>query len=187
MQFARIVALSVSAAVAYGILHDQVTARLCVEYFTVGHPLIIATDDPTLLALLWGVLATWWVGVLLGVPLALLSRVGSWPKVAARDLVRPMLRVTACVAVFAAGAGTVGYVSATRGGLALGEPLASRIPHQQHVWFLVDAFAHPASYLGGLLGGLALCGWVVRYRRRLARKARELSTRLESGGARSTI
>jgi hypothetical protein len=32
----RILLLSVAAAVLYGILQDQVTARICVEYFTVG-------------------------------------------------------------------------------------------------------------------------------------------------------
>jgi len=38
MQAIAIVALCIGSAVAYGILHDQVTARVCVEYFTIGHP-----------------------------------------------------------------------------------------------------------------------------------------------------
>ena len=59
----------------YGVAHDLVTAHLSVEYFTVAHP-PIGTDDPFLLALVWGVLATWWVGVLLGVPLAAAARLG---------------------------------------------------------------------------------------------------------------
>lgn len=64
---------------AYGVLHDLVTAHVCVEYFTVGHPQLFEfeTDSPTLLALGWGVVATWWVGAGLGVPLALVARVGS--------------------------------------------------------------------------------------------------------------
>jgi hypothetical protein len=32
----KIVVLCIVAAIAYGILHDQVTARVCVEYFTIG-------------------------------------------------------------------------------------------------------------------------------------------------------
>jgi len=32
MQFLRIVVACVLAAIAYGIVHDQVTARVCVEY-----------------------------------------------------------------------------------------------------------------------------------------------------------
>jgi len=32
------------AAVFYGILHDQITARICVEYFTIGHPIVFGTE-----------------------------------------------------------------------------------------------------------------------------------------------
>jgi hypothetical protein len=55
----KIIVLCIVAAMVYGILHDQVTARVCVEYFTIGHPPIFHTDDPTLLAFGWGVIATW--------------------------------------------------------------------------------------------------------------------------------
>lgn len=70
MEALRIVALAVAAAVAYGVLHDQVTARICVEYFTIGHPLLVPSYSPTLLALAWGVVATWWVGLVGGLVLA---------------------------------------------------------------------------------------------------------------------
>jgi hypothetical protein len=55
----KIILLCVLSAITYGILHDQVTARICVEYFTIGHPPMFATDSPTFLALGWGILATW--------------------------------------------------------------------------------------------------------------------------------
>jgi hypothetical protein len=54
MQFLAIVLISIVAAISYGILHDQITARVCVEYFTMGHAPIFGTDDPTLLGLGWG-------------------------------------------------------------------------------------------------------------------------------------
>jgi hypothetical protein len=38
MESVKIIALCVGAAIAYGVLQDQVTARVCVEYFTIGHP-----------------------------------------------------------------------------------------------------------------------------------------------------
>ena len=64
MEFAKIVLLSVLAAVGYGIAHDSVTAHVCVEYFSVAHPPIFGgTHSPILLALGWGVIATWWVGL----------------------------------------------------------------------------------------------------------------------------
>jgi len=78
MQAGLIVLLCVLAAVAYGVVHDQVTVRVCVEYFTVGHPPVFPTDDPTLLGLGWGVLATWWVGVLLGLGLAVAAAAARW-------------------------------------------------------------------------------------------------------------
>src|SRR5262249_24259868 len=93
MQSLAIVLTCVLAAVAYGIAHDQVTARVCVEYFTVGHPPVFATDDPTWLGIGWGVIATWWVGLLLGVPLAVVARVRSRPKRLGGSLVRPLFWV----------------------------------------------------------------------------------------------
>lgn len=62
MEFLKIVALCISASVLYGIVHDQITARICVEYFTVFHPPVFATTSPTLLGFGWGVIATWWAG-----------------------------------------------------------------------------------------------------------------------------
>ena len=88
MEWLKIILLCILAAVVYGILHDQVTARVCVEYFTIGHPPVFYTDDPTLLAFGWGVIATWWTGAdLLAVPAVLVSRLGSWPKFNAADLI----------------------------------------------------------------------------------------------------
>ena len=74
-----IILSSVFASIVYGILHDQVTARVCVEYFTIGHPPVFNTNDPTLLAIGWGIIATWWVGLILGIPLAVAARAGNRP------------------------------------------------------------------------------------------------------------
>ena len=38
--------MSIFAAIAYGILHDLVTAHVFAEYFTIGHPPVFHTDDP---------------------------------------------------------------------------------------------------------------------------------------------
>jgi hypothetical protein len=37
----KIILACVAAAIIYGILHDQITARVCVEYFTVFHPPVL--------------------------------------------------------------------------------------------------------------------------------------------------
>ncbi len=76
MHWLAIVVLSILACVTYGVIHDQITARICVEYFTIGHPQIIASESPTMLGFVWGVIATWWVGAILGVLLATAARIG---------------------------------------------------------------------------------------------------------------
>jgi hypothetical protein len=171
METTKIICLAMLAAIGYGILHDQITARVCVEYFTIGHPPVFHTDDPTLLGLGWGVIATWWVGLPLGMLLAAAARVGSLPKMDARDLLRPVGVLLACCAVLALIAGLVGYVLANRGVISLDPWLAARIPPARHALFLADGFAHMASYGGSFVGGLVLCLWVVmrRYRRRIDR------------------
>lgn len=55
MQVVAIIMVSVVAAITYGVIHDQITARICVEYFTIGHPRLIESDSPTVLGLFWGV------------------------------------------------------------------------------------------------------------------------------------
>jgi hypothetical protein len=49
MQAVAIILFSIGSAVVYGILHDQLTARVCVEYFTIGHAPLFITDDPLLI------------------------------------------------------------------------------------------------------------------------------------------
>jgi hypothetical protein len=73
MQAARIILYCVLGAVGYGVVHDQITARICLKYFTIGHPQVFNTQSATLLGIGWGVIATWWVGE----PLAETS-VGRW-------------------------------------------------------------------------------------------------------------
>jgi hypothetical protein len=50
-----------------GITVDLVTANVATEYFSVYHPHVIESDSPWALALVWGVLASWWAGVIAGV------------------------------------------------------------------------------------------------------------------------
>ncbi len=165
----KIIVLCIVAAIIYGILHDQVTARVCVEYFTIGHRPIFHTDDPTLLAFGWGVIATWWMGAILSVLAVLASRLGSWPKFDAASLVRPvciLLIVMACSSLLA---GVSGYFVAKAGGVQLVGSLVYRVPAVKHVAFLADLWAHLAAYGVGFFGGVVLSIWVVFRRRRMAR------------------
>jgi hypothetical protein len=167
MQAIAIVAMSVAAAVLYGILHDQVTARVCIEYFTIGHPqiLVFPTDSPTVLGIAWGIVATWWVGAGLGIPLAGAAQFGSRRKVGSLELLRPLILLMAIAGLLATIAGFAGYYSATKGWIALVGPLAAAVPANRHSLFIADSFAHNMSYLAGAIGGIVLITRTWRFRR----------------------
>lgn len=163
----RIVMMCVIAAVTYGVLHDQITARICIEYFTIGHPPLFTfeADDPTLLAFGWGIMATWWVGLLLGVALAVAARAGSRPHRSAASLVRPILILMATAAVVATVAGVTGWMLARSGAVFLVGRMAEEVPRDRHAVFLADLWAHSASYLVGAAGGVVVLVRVWRSRR----------------------
>lgn len=164
MQSLGIVLMSVMAAVGYGIVHDQITARVCVEYFTIGHPPLFGTDDPTWLGLGWGIIASWWVGLLLGVPLACCARCGHRPKKNIRKLLRPVAWLLAVMAVSALLAGIVGWLLAHSGVIVLVGRLAREVPADRQVPFLADLWAHSASYFTAFVGGIVLLVHVWRSR-----------------------
>jgi hypothetical protein len=165
----KIILLCLAAAIGFGIVHDQVTARVCVEYFSIGHPPAFHTDDPTLLGLGWGVIATWWMGLILSIPATLCSRVGSWPKFDARQLLRPIAVLLIVMACSALVAGIIGCLMAKAKILQMDGIFAMLVPPEKHAAFLADAAAHLASYGVGFFGGLVLCGWVLLRRSRLAK------------------
>ncbi|MEA2326224.1 MAG: hypothetical protein QOE68_1183 [Thermoanaerobaculia bacterium] len=167
MRFIAIVAMAVFAGIVYGILHDQVTARVCIEYFTIGHPPLIASRSPTLLALAWGVVATWWFALPLGVALASSARLGEQPRLAASQLVKPVVFLLAAMGAAAFLSGMIGYVLAARHSLVPDEWLLLNIPSAKRYAFIADSWAHAASYLAAFFGAIILCLYVRHWRRRL--------------------
>lgn len=168
MRALAIIGLCVGSAVIYGILHDQITARICVEYFTIGHAPVFGTDDPTWLGIGWGIIATWWVGLLLGIPLAFAARAGKRPQRSAASLVTPIAILLAAMGLCAFVAGLVGYSLSSRGAVFLTGWLASAVPPEKHILFITDAWAHSASYGVGFVGGIILIASVWRSRARAA-------------------
>jgi hypothetical protein len=159
MEFAKIVLFSLAAAIVYGILHDQVTAHLCVEYFTVAHPPVFPTQSPFLLALGWGVLATWWVGLPLGLALASIARWGPARRLALADLRPWILCLLIAMAICAMIAGILGGYLVAAGLAPVPGGWAARIARDKQVAFSADAWAHAASYGSGILGGLVLIAY----------------------------
>jgi hypothetical protein len=166
MQFLLIILLCVLSAIFYGIIHDQITARICVEYFTIGHPPIFNTESPTLLGVGWGIVATWWVGLMLGFPLACVARLGSSRPWTAKELINPISILLAVMGIGAFLAGLTAFLLASKGSIRLTGVFASSIPAGKHIPFLVDMWTHSASYLFGFVGGIALIVWTWRKRER---------------------
>jgi hypothetical protein len=164
MQAVRIILFATAAAIIYGVLHDLVTAHLCVEYFTIAHPPVFATDSPWLLALGWGVIATWWVGLLLGTGQAATARLGSRQPVDLKDLARPVVLLMLVSAAIALIAGGVGALAFTIAGTPLLGEWAESIPPNRHLAFAAVASAHTASYAAALIGGVYLIGRTARRR-----------------------
>lgn len=162
----RIVLVSILLAVLYGIVHDQITARISIEYFTIGHPRLFTRDDPTPHALAWGVIATWWVGLILGVGLALAARRGAAPRIGLAELVRPLLILLGAMAASACASALVARFGAERGWFVLFGELARRVPRERQVDFITAGGAHGASYVVGFAGGALLVLRTWRRRRR---------------------
>jgi len=168
MQFVKIVAFTVLAAIGYGIVHDQVTAHLCVEYFTVAHPPVFPTQSPFWLAIGWGIIATWWVGLPLGIGIAVGARVGGLPKLGVCQI-RPMIfRLLAVMALCAATAGLLGYLLVATGRAGVPGGWGEDLPTEKWAAFSADAYAHVTSYLTGAVGGVILIFRVIWRRYRLS-------------------
>lgn len=159
----RIVAACTLAAVGYGILHDLVTAHVCVEYFTEWHPQVVSSRSPVVLALVWGVVATWWVGALLGVLLATVARAGSRsPKLTLSQLARPIAYVLVITGVAALVLGLLGYWSVCAWGAPPFVPPADAAGYWRPCCAV--AIAHSASYGVGFLASVGVCIGVIRRR-----------------------
>jgi hypothetical protein len=168
----KITGLFTLAAVLYGLVHDQITARVCVEYFTIAHEPLVASTSPTVLGLVWGVVATWWAGTTAGLVVALAAWEGPWPKLSWRYFVQPALTLAALMGVAALLAGIAGYVMTTRGIIHIVTDYQNLIAPERQARFMADVWAHLASYSAGLLGSAAIAMWARRTRRQLARAGR---------------
>lgn len=149
----KIVAFSIFCAIAYGILHDQATAHIAVEYFTIAHPPVFPTQEPFWLAIGWGIIATWWVGLILGAVLALCARLGSWPKFDLKSLKRPIIMLMVVSGSLAMLAGLSGWALTQFSGPWTIGFWSSEIEPERHARFAFAAWAHTVSYLAGGIGG----------------------------------
>ena len=103
----RIVFDTVVAACTLGICLDLVTAHVAVEYFTVHHPKVVESKSPIVMALIWGVGASWWFGAIGGLFLAFVNSRRQVPFTA--KAIRPMVW-RACASLWASMIALLGLV-----------------------------------------------------------------------------
>ncbi|MGL6197039.1 MAG: hypothetical protein ACRC2T_19680 [Thermoguttaceae bacterium] len=161
MEAIKIICISILAACFYGVAHDLVTANVCVEYFTIAHPMIFPTTSPIFLAFGWGIIATWWVGLGLGIPLACVCRFGARKKLTVKNLYRPLAVFLVILYLVAMICGGIGYTAGNLGWCYLLPPFAELIKPHLHSRFLFDIWTHIASYVFGVIGGLILICYCV--------------------------
>jgi hypothetical protein len=156
MNALKIILFSTLLAILYGIVHDLITAHICVEYFTIGHPKIIESTSPVTLALLWGIIATWWVGLPLGIVLALVTQFGSRTVAPVNTVLKYSVYLILCMFLTAGIFGLIAGIAATKGNLFLTGEMEQMVPKNQHIRFLAVAWTHGASYLAGITGTIVL-------------------------------
>ena len=160
MQWLQLFSIGLLTTVTYGVINNQVTARICIEFFDL-FPLRIANDSPTAIATAYGIWSTWWLGVFFGGLMATVGRVGRLPKIAPATIARPVGLVLSGVATTAAVFGVAGYfLYSSTPWNTLPQDIRAAIPPDK-VWaFFVVNSAHSGAYVSGVAGALILCYWM---------------------------
>lgn len=162
----KIILITTLWFILYGILNDQITIRICAEYFTVFHRRIVASDNITVIAIAWGIAATWWFGLSVGVILALVSRFFTANKI---DNIRHLMRLGGWLSLFvfcfSLVAGFIGYFLAVND-LILVSYWFRGIPQSSEARFLAVLFWHNALYLDAGISAVVLVAAIWRRRDR---------------------
>ena len=162
----RFALIGLVAIVGYAIVQDQISARLCPEYFTVLHRPVPGVTDPTLLGVCWGFLGGWWGGALLGYAAGLTATLGPHPKLTPRELLKPIALLVCAVAAATALAGYSVWRHSEALGVMLDPGMAEAVPPKRHTALLTVACYHFVAYASAVVGGVVLCVWVGSERRK---------------------
>lgn len=139
-----------------GIAIDLVTANVAVEYFTVHHPHVVDSTSPWVMALVWGVAAAWWFGLIAAALLWWMNvrRVSPLPRPRIVRMIVPAL-----IAIWVIMMGILVGVYA----IASLVPDSRRGPTFEHDRRLMAvALAHAGEYV---LGGIAVIVLMMRVAR----------------------
>lgn len=164
--FLGLMGLAVLVAAAFGALHNQVSYTVGPDYFHAfkfRQFTIPREMDPRLGAAEVGVLASWWMGVLIGLPPFVMGALTLRPAARFFRVGLAAIALAVFVTALTSLAGLVFglYVVTPETAAAVTLPIKVGDP----VGFLRAGMMHNASYLGGFLGTIAAF-WLVRRRAR---------------------
>ncbi|KEI70948.1 hypothetical protein [Endozoicomonas elysicola] len=150
LEIGKIIGMGVIAAILYGVIHDLITTQINFAYFSdlyLTHhgvvtrdffPLVYNSESRILYSLLWGTIATWWIGLPIGGLSALSARLDARAlKMTWHDLVYPVATMMGTNLAIALLAGGLTYLISGSS-------------------FLTVASMHNSSYLFGIIGGIIL-------------------------------
>lgn len=166
---ALIIGISIVIASVYGILHDQFTYTVSPEYYTKFKFIMfgLASDPeetmeyPRLAVTLTGIIATWWVGLIIGIVFGLVSLLHKDRKAMLRSSVKAILLAIAITTV--SGFAGLGYGWFTRN--TDGIELYYRYEYgaiKDIISFHITGCMHNFSYLGGAIGMLVGIMYIVK-------------------------
>lgn len=160
-QTVLIILLCVASSILFGVLHNQVSARVSSEYFTIGHRALIHSTSPTLMGIAWGINSTWWVGLILGVLLALTGRAGGRPRRTAGSFVKPLFFLFVFCGFAAVAMGTVAFRLSASGSLPFLKGMSFAVPAGKQAGYMAALWMHSTSYTAAAMGGLVIATRVV--------------------------
>lgn len=156
------VGLFTVGSVVFGIAHDLVTAHVAVDYFTVHHPRLVPSESPVVMALLWGILATFWVGAIGGAFVGIINSVRQLPVPVSR-IRRALVRVL--IGIWVSSMAVLGAVLLFAHSL----PIRERKPSFEHDARLVAvAITHAYSYFAAAVAIVGFALFVALARPRTA-------------------
>ncbi len=146
-----IIAIIVTASV-FGILHDQVTFTISPEYYTqfkfnqFGLDLY-GKDSHRLLVCIVGIMATWWVGLILGIVFSVMSLFLKTPK----EMIAISMRAVVITLIITVVTAVIGYFYG-RFILINSDNLMNIYDIKDFENYLIVGSIHKYSYAGGGIG-----------------------------------
>ena len=151
-----ILLIAILTASLFGILHDQITYTISPEYYTrfkfsqFGLPLLNPDEARNLVAIT-GIIATWWVGLILGLFFGLTSLASCLNWIVMLRMSFKAMLLTITITCFAA---CLGYL--------YGKFILIRSDKMMNIYdvedfesFIIVGSIHTASYIGGFIGLIA--------------------------------